>query len=28
VGHVGTHSAPTQIAAAVRSFCLETPQQA
>lgn len=28
VGHVGTHSAPKQIAAAVRSFCLEPPQQA
>jgi pimeloyl-ACP methyl ester carboxylesterase len=28
IGHVGTHSAPEQVAAAVRSFCLETPRQA
>jgi pimeloyl-ACP methyl ester carboxylesterase len=27
-GHIGTHSAPKQVAAAVRSFRLETPQQA
>jgi len=28
IGHVGTHSAPEQVAAAVRSFCLESPQEA
>jgi pimeloyl-ACP methyl ester carboxylesterase len=28
VGHVGTQSAPDQVAAAVRSFCLEEPPQA
>lgn len=27
LGHVGTQSAPAQVAAAVQSFCLETPQQ-
>lgn len=28
LGHLGTHSAPEQVAAAVRSFCLETSHQA